>query len=136
MEPKHIVESKLRVRYAETDTMGVVYHANYFVWFEVGRGDYFRALGQDYGQWEKQGYLLPVAEAYARYHAPARYGDPITVRTWVESARSRSVHLGYEIVHAETGQHLVSGWTKHICVDRQGHSRRLPAAMTQALKRP
>jgi acyl-CoA thioester hydrolase len=131
---KRIVESSLRVRYAETDAMGVVYHANYLVWFEVGRGDYFRAWGQDYGAWEQAGYYLPVSEAYARYHAPARFGDPITVRTWVEGVRSRGLTLGYEAVHAESGQRLASGWTKHICMDAQGRARRLPQEMLDYLE--
>jgi acyl-CoA thioester hydrolase len=131
---KQIVESSLRVRYAETDAMGVVYHANYLVWFEVGRGDYFRAWGEDYGAWEQQGYYLPVSEAYARYHAPARFGDPITVRTWVEGVRSRGLTLGYEAVHAESGQRLASGWTKHICMDGQGRARRLPQEMLERLE--
>jgi acyl-CoA thioester hydrolase len=94
MDQIRTAETTLRVRYAETDAMGVVYHANYLVWFEVGRGDYFRALGQDYGQWEQRGYSLPVAEAYARYHAPARFAEEITIRTWLERVRSRSLTLG------------------------------------------
>jgi acyl-CoA thioester hydrolase len=109
--------------------MGIVYHANYLVWFEVGRGEYFRSLGQDYGDWEQQGYLLPVSEVYARYHTPARYGDLISVRTWLEEMRSRSVTLGYEVRNATNQQCLVTGWTKHICVDREGHVRRLPDEM-------
>ena len=75
MADRRIVETTLRVRYAETDAMGVVYHANYLVWFEVGRGDYFRTLGQDYAQWEHEGYLLPVSEAYARYHRGLMRGE-------------------------------------------------------------
>ena len=129
MNQKRIVESTLRVRYAETDAMGVVYHANYLVWFEVGRGEYFRALGQDYGRWEEQGYLLPASEAYARFHAPARFGDLVTVRTWVEQVRSRGLTLGYEVVHADSRQRLASGWTRHICMDREGRACRLPAEM-------
>lgn len=132
MDHNRVVETHLRVRYAETDAMGVVYHANYLVWFEVGRGDYFRALGQDYGEWEQHGYLLPVSEAYARYHASARYGDPVVVRTWVKEIRSRSITLGYEAGHAESGQLLATGWTKHICVDRQGRIVRLPEAMIRS----
>jgi acyl-CoA thioester hydrolase len=136
MDPNLVVETRLRVRYAETDAMGVVYHANYLIWFEVGRGDYFRALGQDYGEWEQHGYLLPVSEAYARYHASARYGDPVLVRTWVKEIRSRSITLGYEACHAESGQRLTTGWTKHISVDREGHVVRLPEAMIQAVDIP
>jgi acyl-CoA thioester hydrolase len=133
MNQKRIVETHLRVRYAETDAMGVVYHANYLIWFEVGRGDYFRTLGQDYGQWEQHGYQLPVSEAYARYHASARYGDPIVVQTWVEEIRSRSITLGYEAHHAASQQRLASGWTKHLCVDREGRVCRLPDEMTRFL---
>jgi len=136
MNRKRAVETTLRVRYAETDAMGIVYHANYLVWFEVGRGDYFRALGRDYGEWEQQGYLLPVSEAYARYRAPARFGDLITVCTWVEQIRSRSVTLGYEVRNAISQQWLVSGWTKHICVDAQGRVQRLPEGMLHSLEKP
>jgi acyl-CoA thioester hydrolase len=132
MSQKQVVETTLRVRYAETDAMGVVYHANYLVWFEVGRGEYFRARGHDYAEWERQGYLLPVSEAYARYHAPARFGDLITVRTWVADVRSRSVTLGYEVNDAPAQRRLVTGWTKHICVDGQGRVRRLPEEMLRS----
>jgi acyl-CoA thioester hydrolase len=135
MNDKRVVESILRVRYAETDAMGIVYHANYLVWFEVGRGDYFRALGQDYGQWEQRGYSLPVAEANARYHAPARFADEIAVRTWVERVRSRSLTLGYEVLKADTRLRLTTGWTKHICMDGQGQACRLPMEMLESLGR-
>jgi acyl-CoA thioester hydrolase len=129
MDQKRTVETTFRVRYAETDAMGVVYHANYLVWFEVGRGEYFRALGQDYGLWEERGYLLPASEAYARFHAPARFGDLVTVRTWVEQVRSRALTLSYEVVHAGNHQRLASGWTRHICTDREGRACRLPPEM-------
>jgi acyl-CoA thioester hydrolase len=125
----------LRVRYAETDAMGVVYHANYLVWFEVGRGDYFRALGQDYGLWERQGYLLPVSEAYARFHAPARFGELITVRTSLEQVRSRGLTLAYEIVGTASQQRLSSGWTRHICMDSEGQACRLPPEMLSFLEK-
>jgi acyl-CoA thioester hydrolase len=128
-----VVETTVRVRYAETDTMGVVYHANYLVWFEVGRGEYFRAFGQDYGDWEKEGYYLPVSEAYARYHAPAHYGEDVTIRTWLEKARSRSVTLDYEAVHASSRRRLASGWTRHICMDSEGRAGRLPLTMLESL---
>lgn len=134
MGKKRIVETFLRVRYAETDAMGVVYHTNYLVWFEVARGDYFRALGQDYGKWEKSGYFLPVSEAYARYHAPAQYGDSIVVRTWLEQVRSRSITLNYQVLHAESRKRLVTGWTRHICMDREGRAHRLPEEMLTSLE--
>ncbi len=135
-ETKRVVQTTLRVRYAETDAMGVVYHANYLVWFEVGRGDYFRAYGQDYGEWEKQGYYLPVSEAHARYHAPAHYGDSVTVRTWLEEVRSRSVTLDYEVVDAASQARLVTGWTKHICMDREGRAVRLPTEVVRLREEP
>jgi len=131
-----IVETPLRVRYAETDAMRVAYHANYLVWFEVGRGDYFRARGQDYAAWEREGYFLPVSEVYARYHAPARYGDDITVFTWLEGVQSRSLTLGYEVRNTTSGQRLATGWTKHICMDRGGRACRLPTGMLALLERP
>ncbi len=135
MSQPRVVETSFRVRYAETDAMGVVYHAEYLVWFEVGRGEYFRAHGEDYVEWEQQGYYLPVSEIYARYHAPARYGDPVIVRTWLAKVRSRGLRLEYEVNHAETQQRLVSGWTKHICMDAQGRASRLPADMLELLAR-
>lgn len=135
MNEKRCVETTFRVRYAETDAMGIVYHANYLVWFEVGRGSYFRELGQDYGEWERKGYLLPVSEAHARYQASARYGDRITVRTWLEKVRSRSVTLRYEVIMTDTGERLVTGWTKHLCVDRQGQVLRLPEDWVRSMNR-
>ena len=133
METARSVETTFRVRYAETDAMGIVYHANYLVWFEVGRGSFFRAIGQDYGEWAKKGYLLPVSEVHARYQAPARYGDRVSVRTRLEKVRSRSVILGYEVTLAGTGERLVSGWTKHLCTDHEGQVRRLPDDWVRAM---
>jgi acyl-CoA thioester hydrolase len=134
MDQKPIVETHLRVRYAETDAMRVAYHANYLVWFEVGRGDYFRALGQDYAKWEDEGYFLPVSEVHARYQAPARYGDDITVYTWLEGVQSRSIRLGYEVRNVASDRRLATGWTKHICMDRKGHACRLPSGMLALLE--
>mgnify|MGYP000089750914 CR=1 FL=1 len=131
MGPMKVVETTFRVRYAETDAMGVVYHAEYLVWFEVGRGEYFRAMGQSYDEWEQRGYFLPVAEVYARYHAPARFGDLVTVRTWMEEIRSRSLTLGYEVCQAISRQCLVTGWTRHVCMNRQGQACRLPEELRQ-----
>jgi acyl-CoA thioester hydrolase len=121
-----VTQTTLRVRYAETDAMGIVYHANYLIWFEVGRGDHFRAMGHDYRQWEEQGFFLPVSEVHARYHAPARYGDMVTVHTWLEEVRSRSLTLAYRVVSSASQETLVTGWTRHLCVDRQGRVLRLP----------
>jgi len=114
--------------------MGIVYHAHYLVWFEVGRGDYFRSIGQDYGEWERRGCLLPVSEAFARYHGSARFGDRIVVRTWLQQVQSRSVTLAYEVLSADIRQRLVTGWTKHVCVDQQGQVRRLPEEMLLSMR--
>jgi len=129
------VEVTLRVRYAETDAMGIVHHTNYIVWFEVGRGEYMRQQGGDYAQLEAQGYYLPVIEVQARFLAPARYGDLVTVRTRVEEARSRQVTFAYEVVMAETGQLLATGQTKHICVDEEGTVKAIPEAIRDMLRR-
>ncbi len=134
MNKGQIVETTLRVRYAETDAMGIVYHANYIVWFEVGRGEYMHQQGHDYAHLETQGYYLPVIEVQARYLAPARYGDLVTVRTSVVEARSRQATFAYEIVMAETGQLLVTGQTKHICVDEEGRIKTIPQEIREMLR--
>jgi acyl-CoA thioester hydrolase len=134
MSSEQVVEATLRVRYAETDAMGIVYHSNYIVWFEVGRGEYMRQQGDDYAQWEAGGYYLPVIEVQARYLAPARYADLVTVKTRVEEARSRQVTFAYEVVMAETGQLLATGRTKHICVDEEGAIKTIPQAMRKMLE--
>ena len=105
----------MRVRYAETDQMGIVYHANYLVWMEVGRVELFRAAGLRYRDFEaKTGLHLAVAEAGVRYLAPARYDDPVVVRTIMAVAHPRMVTIEYEMRHAETGQPLAKGFTKHM----------------------
>jgi acyl-CoA thioester hydrolase len=135
MSKDHVVEATLRVRYAETDAMGIVYHSNYIIWFEVGRGEYMRQQGGEYAHLEAQGYYLPVIEVQARYLAPARYGDLVTVKTWVEEARSRQVTFAYEVVMAETGQLLASGLTKHVCVDEEGTIKTIPQEIREMLRR-
>lgn len=114
------------VRYAETDAMGIVYHSNYVVWFEVGRGDYMRQRGWDYADLEARGYYLPVSELKARSLAPARYGDLVTVKTWLEELRSRKITFTYEVVKDSTGEILAVGSTKHICTDKMGRVRSIP----------
>jgi acyl-CoA thioester hydrolase len=132
MGDRDVVEASLRVRYAETDAMGIVYHTNYVVWFEVGRGEFMRQRGGDYRQFEKQGVYLPVTEVDARFIAPARYDDLVVVRTSVAEVRSRSVTMYYEVLMQDTGQLLVTGHTKHLCMDREGRVRRFPADLVDA----
>jgi acyl-CoA thioester hydrolase len=132
MGGNNVVETCLRVRYAETDAMGIVYHTNYIVWFEVGRGEFMRQRGGNYREFEEQGLYLPVTEVDARFVAPARYDDAVVVRTWVAEARSRSVTMYYEVLMQDTGQLLVTGHTKHFCTDREGRVRRFPQGLVDA----
>jgi acyl-CoA thioester hydrolase len=122
-----VVESTLRVRYAETDAMGVVYHTNYIIWFEVGRGEYSRQMGADYRHWEESGLLLPVTEVACRYLSPARYGDMVIVSTWVEEVRSRMIAFGYEARLQETARVLATGRTVHVCVSTSGQPAQIPS---------
>ena len=125
MEP---VDSRVRVRYAETDQMGIVYHANYLVWMEVGRVEYCRAAGIRYRDMEQDdGILLTVAEATCRYASPALFDDEITVRTWIAAAHPRMVRFQYEITETSSGRCLVTGETKHVFCGRDRKPRKLPA---------
>jgi acyl-CoA thioester hydrolase len=134
MGDKEVIEATLRVRYAETDAMGVVYHTNYIIWFEVGRGEYLRQKGGDYAEFEAHGYCLPLTEVDARFLAPARYNDLVVVRTYVEELRSRSMTFYYEVVMKDTGQLLVTGHTRHFCTDRNGRVRRFPREVAEILQ--
>jgi acyl-CoA thioester hydrolase len=130
-------ETAVRVRYAETDQMGMVYHANYLVWFEIGRTEYCRARGFAYREMEERGesYLV-VAESYCRYKAPAYYDDELVVRTHVTELRRRSVRFGYEIIRAATGQIIAEGETGHVVTDRQGRVRSMPDEYRRLLSSP
>jgi acyl-CoA thioester hydrolase len=120
-------ETKLRVRYAETDKMGVVYYGNYYVYFEVGRVEYMRERGVNYGEMELQDdSFIVVAESKCRYRRPARYDDPLRIRTRVLEAKRRTIHFGYEIVHGETGELLATGETIHVVCDSNGRPKSLP----------
>ena len=119
--------ARLRVRYAETDQMGVVYHSNYLIWMEVGRVEYCRAAGIRYKDLESQdNLLLAVVEAQCRYLAPARYDDEVDVETSIAQANPRMVRFAYEIRNAETQQSLASGETRHIFLTRELRPTKLP----------
>lgn len=119
--------SELRVRYAETDQMGVVYHAEYLVWCEIGRTDLIRQSGISYAELEKQGVVLAVAEASLRYHASARYDDLITVETSLDEVRSRRLTFRYLISRGGSApQRLVTASTALIALDAAGKPRTLP----------
>jgi acyl-CoA thioester hydrolase len=122
-------EARVRVRYAETDQMGVVYHANYLVWFEVGRVEFIRQLGMDYKSMEQEeGALIAVVEATARYKAPARYDDELLVRTTLAGVRGPIVRFKYAVVRASDEVVLCEGETVHIVVGRDMKRREMPLA--------
>ena len=128
-------ESRLRVRYAETDQMGVVYHANYFVWFEVGRVELLRQLGLSYREMEQSGRMIVVADARCRYKAPARYDDELIVRTYLKNVRESMVHFGYELLRANDVAVLAEGETTHIVTDRAMNIAPLPEEYLQAFRK-
>ena len=119
-------EARVRVRYAETDQMGVVYHANYLVWFEVGRVEFIRQLGLDYKSMEQDGALIAVAEVTARYKAPARYDDELIVRTSLAGVRGPIVRFRYAVVRAADEMILCEGETVHFVVGRDMKRREMP----------
>jgi acyl-CoA thioester hydrolase len=122
--------SRIRVRYAETDQMGVVYHANYFVWFEVGRTGLLRDSGWSYREMEAEGVGLPVIEAHCDYRQPARYDDEIEVRTKGTLVSPVRVEFIYDIVRSIDGASLATGRTVHAALDREGRPCRLPQRIT------
>jgi acyl-CoA thioester hydrolase len=127
-------ELELRVRYAETDQMGVVYHTNYLVWCEIGRTELIRAVtGVSYAALEAQGVLLAVAELSIRYHGAARYDNLVRVRTSLAGARSRAVTFDYLITNAESGEKLASARTVLIALDRAGKPVTMPDQLRQQL---
>lgn len=123
----HCVETQFRVRYAETDQMGIVYYANYLIWMELGRVEYCRSSGIRYKDMEADaGVLLAVVEAHCRYSSPAQYDDEVTVKTWIEEANSRMVCFGYEMRDSGSGRILATGETKHIFCGRDMKPKKLP----------
>ncbi|RMG73767.1 MAG: acyl-CoA thioesterase [Chloroflexi bacterium] len=126
MSEPTVVETSFPVRYAETDSMQIVHHSHYIVYFEEGRSAYARARGKPYSQFEKQGLFLAVTEIYTRHVQPAFYEQLITVRTWIAEIKSRSIKFEYEIIDANTKAMITTGWTKHMCIDRNGKITRIP----------
>ena len=124
---------EFRVRYAETDQMGVVYHANYLIWCEVGRTELIRTQGRSYAEIEKLGVGLAVSDATLRFFAPARYDDLVRVTTTLSRFRSRAMTFDYQITNADTGSKLVTASTTLIGLDRDGRVARLPAELRAAL---
>ena len=121
-----VVETEFPVRYAETDAMGIVHHASYLVYFEVGRCQLMRDIGSDYAHIEADGYRLPVTELKVRLVGSLSFGEQVKIRTWVEENRSRQLTFAYEVIHPDTEAILVSGFTKHVWTDKDGNVTRLP----------
>ena len=128
-------ETRLRVRYAETDQMGMVYHSNHFIWFEVGRVELLRQMGFSYRDMEsKDNRFIAVVEATCRYRAPVRYDEEVLVRTRLKSARDSMVHFGYELVRLSDGALLAEGETTHIVTDAQMKIAVLPDKYLSAFR--
>jgi acyl-CoA thioester hydrolase len=133
---QHTSVSEIRVRYSETDQMGVAHHRHHLVWCEVGRTDFIREMGTSYAELERQGVLLAVAEVSMRYGAVVHYDDRIRVRTSVLRAQSRAVTFGYELsrIDGEAETAVASGETRLIAIDRSGSTRKLPDAILAGLR--
>jgi acyl-CoA thioester hydrolase len=123
----------IRVRYAETDAMGIVHHAVYPVWMELGRSDLLRALGQSYAEWEQRGVMMSVAELRVRYRAPARYDEMVEVRTRLKEAGRRKVVFAYEVLRGET--RLAEGESAHVVTGADGRARVMPDDLLHLLSR-
>ena len=128
-------ETSLRVRYVETDQMGVVYHSNFLIWFEVGRVELMRQLGFTYKDMEREdGCYIAVVDARCRYKAPARYDDQILVRTRLKNVRGSLIHFAYEILRETDGALLAEGETTHIVTDAEFNRRALPQRYLDVFK--
>jgi acyl-CoA thioester hydrolase len=129
-------DARVRVRYAETDQMGVVYHSNYLVWFEIGRVELMRALGVEYRKMEAEDDLhIVVASVSCRYHHPARYDDVLRVRTEIVEAKNRTIVFGYQVFREADSLLLASGTTQHVICGRNGRPKLLPAKYQEVFAR-
>jgi len=129
-------ETRLRVRYAETDQMGVVYHSNFIIWFEVGRVELLRQLGFEYSAMEREDDChIAVVDVRVRYKSPARYDDEILVRTRLKNVRDSLLHFTYEVARATDGALLAEGETTHLVVDKNMERKALPEKYQTAFKK-
>lgn len=128
-----IHSTDLRVRYQETDQMGIVYYANYFVWFEVARTEYFRSLGQPYRSFERDGAYLVVVNSSCQYKKPAHYDDLITVKSWIASIKNTSFVFEYKV--ERKNKVLALGKTVHVFINKKGKPVKIPAKVRQLIER-
>jgi acyl-CoA thioester hydrolase len=132
-----MVEARLRVIYGDTDQMGVVYHANYFRYFEFSRMEFFRLRGGSYREMEQAGFMLPIVEATCHYKAPARYDDLLLIRPTVSELRRASLAFSYEVAREEEPSTvLCTGRTLHACVGRDGKPKRFPDSFLRVIEQP
>ncbi len=124
----------VRVRYPETDQMGVAHHSHFFVWFEIGRTELMREAGCAYARLEESGISMPVVEATCRYRNPARYDDLVSVETRLERATRAGVRFGYRVVRDADGRLLATGMSRHAATDRDGGLTRLPPELLDRLR--
>ncbi len=130
-----ISELRIRVRYAETDQMGVAHHSAYLVWFEAARTEWIRERGRSYAEIEAAGWLLVIVEAHCRYRRPARYDDVLIIRTRLRDVRPATFAFAYEVVRHPDQEVLAEGYTVHAAVDRGGRVRRIPDEIGALLAR-
>ncbi len=136
MSPTGFVShTPIRVRYAETDQMGIAHHTAYIVWFEAGRSDWMRQQGSSYADFERAGYMLPLSEVGARFVLPALYDEEVIVQTWITELRSRKLQFSYQVVRPPDNIVLVTGFTTHIVTDKAGRVTTFPAEVREVLER-
>jgi acyl-CoA thioester hydrolase len=124
---RHTGEARVRVRYAETDQMGVVYHSNYLIWFEVGRVELIRSMGLNYKRMEvEEGCGIAVVDVHVKYRAPARYDDEIVIKTRLLAARGAVIRFGYKVSRVDDGVLLCEGETVHVVVGKDMKKQCLP----------
>jgi acyl-CoA thioester hydrolase len=128
-----VTTSIVRVRYAETDQMGVVYYANHLIWFEIGRTDWLRETGWTYREIERDGLMLPVIEAHCEYRQGARYDDELEIKTRARLKSPVRIQFDYQIVRRSDEAAIADGFTVHVALDRQGRPVRLPARVKDLL---
>lgn len=126
--------STIRVRYAETDNMGVVYHSNFFVYFEIGRTDFFRKLGFTYKKLEEENVFMPVTDCACRFLLPAYYDDELEIQTELKMLSRLKLKFSYGVIRKRDGKRIADGYTAHVPVNRSGSPCRVPGLYLEALE--
>ena len=127
-------DNEIRIRYADTDQMGVSYYANYFIWFEESRTEYFRSLGILYTECEAKGIFLPVVEAHSRFHSSTKYDDLIVCRTWLSELKRTSLKFSYEVYNKKNNELVCEGWTIHVFINDNFKPIRVPQDVRNAVE--